>query len=172
MTEQPESEELEKLLDAATAVFRKECRKFFLAGHDVGYRRGHQRGKSRADQTREVLRRLLEVDGDEVDTEIEHLRDDKEDLAEPAPQQKAAKEYGAISGHVRSALRAMKDLPGGVSPVEVKKHLDGKGLDIDIGQIRTSLKVLAKQKEAVRIERGKYTVGPKMADTGESKDLF
>lgn len=86
------------------------------------------------------------------------------------PGQTAA-EYGGITNPVRKALAILgqKNGPAGVTPEDVTTYCTrALGANITVGQVRTSLKVLAKRSEATRLERGVYGPGPKLDIPGLS----
>jgi hypothetical protein len=84
-------------------------------------------------------------------------------------------EYGAITGPVRRAVRELDPGPHGVSPQEVLDYIHNWSgtSDIDVMQVRTAMKVLAKRDELTRVERGRYTKGPKLkADKPAQQTIF
>lgn len=75
--------------------------------------------------------------------------------------------YGFISNAVRLAVRDLPAEPSGVSPQEVLHHIHRaeNGRFIDITQVRTALKVMVRNLELRRVDRGRYAPARKLAAT-------
>jgi len=69
-------------------------------------------------------------------------------------------------------MRDLRGEEGGVGPREVLDylHLWPSTATIDIGQIRTALKVLAKGRELRRVKRGKYVPSPTLLNAPPTPD--
>lgn len=81
---------------------------------------------------------------------------------------------GYYAEAVRGALRTLaSDGKRGVKPDDVLRHVRElpDGALVDIGHVRTALKVLTKQREAARLARGLYTAGPRLT-SGAEHNLF
>jgi hypothetical protein len=74
----------------------------------------------------------------------------------PTPEPQASSEYGAIIRPVREALQALGGALDGITAPELAESIRQQHPGIEVNQIRTALKVLAKRGEAVRLERGRY----------------
>jgi hypothetical protein len=72
--------------------------------------------------------------------------------------------YGAIAAPVRDALRDICRTKPTATIREIYDHARQAGHNLEIGQVRTALKVLARKESQVakRVVRGQYAPGPKM----------
>lgn len=153
--------DLGALAREAGGVFSDYVRRAFELGVAAGTQRGIAQERERVAQAFQSLGIPVQV-GKPAPTQppaaAEHLS------ARPQPRGGATPEYGGIIQHVREALRTADLLNDSVTPQEVLERcrLRPGGTAIDISQVRTALKVLARRGEASRLSRGNYTASPKL----------
>src|SRR5690606_6901190 len=129
-------------------------------------------GEAVRDIVDEAVRRAVDERTEQV---IRAFRGSAPAIPTPAPPHAAtpkaskpaaangAADYGAISKPMRRALMVLRSAPGGVSANDVQDYCrHNLDTDLTIQQVRSILKVFARRGEATRLERGRYTAGPKL----------
>jgi hypothetical protein len=94
------------------------------------------------------------------------------------PRGRANGGYSGVVGSVRQTLHEIGRSPEGIDAVALHKHISTRlgRPDISVRQIRSALKQLSTNGEAVRFERGCYRAGTKLVVTalngGGDQSLF
>lgn len=122
------------------------------AAYEIGKRKGIELG---VEQERERLKKALFSD-DEVASIVAAA--DAKSMPDP---QKAAMVAGSLMNMAR--LMLAKDRKRTFSVATVIEYFDANyRAKVSADQVRTMLKILARQDEAIRVERGIYSAGPKL----------
>lgn len=139
-------EDAESKLDLLTRVFDAG----FAAGERAGQKIGEAKERARVAKLLGVATSLATANAARVHRDL-------------APKNIAVG-YGEITRMVQSALREIGTQKEGVDAAAVTEYIHQwpSGLAIDIGQVRTALKVMTKNQEAKRVTRGRYVIGPNM----------
>ncbi len=139
-------EEAEAKLDLLTRAYNTG----FAAGEKTGQKVGEAKERARVAKLLGIASSVATANAVRV----------QRDLAPP----NVVVAYGEITRMVQNALREIGTQKEGVDAAAVTEYIHQwpSGLAVDIGQVRTALKVMAKHEEAKRVTRGRYVVGPAM----------
>jgi hypothetical protein len=143
--------ELDKLLNEVDRL-KETLRRTYQAGINAGIKIGKRLEQERVAKALG----LVPASGGALST-LTRLDDD--DGEEQAIKTLATTlEYGAIAAPVRNGLRIAGDVPEGIGAQELTDYIRHwpSSAGIEVAQVRTALKVLARRGEAIRLTRGKY----------------